>query len=120
MTPSNVLTRSIFAGILPVLLFGLRLVRIDVLLMGVLYSICLSFVALLYYDYLLTLDLEIKEYWPHPVNKLPTVFFYLNRYGSLLGHIGVLWGVVYTPSTFDSKAFAVSCRSCLSVFHFLF
>jgi hypothetical protein len=52
--------------------------------------------------------LEIKRYWPHPVNNFPTVLFYLNRYGSLLGHIVVIWEIVYTPSTFDSKASAVS------------
>ncbi|KAI0260293.1 hypothetical protein BC834DRAFT_973552 [Gloeopeniophorella convolvens] len=48
-------------------------------------------VAILYYDYLLTISREIRFVWP-PVNKLGwvTSVYFLNRYLSILGHAPLL------------------------------
>ncbi|KAK7046435.1 hypothetical protein R3P38DRAFT_2873789 [Favolaschia claudopus] len=45
--------------------------------------------ALLFYDYLLTLDLEISRYWGSRFSW-PTVLFFINRYGALLGNVPVI------------------------------
>ncbi|KAI0260291.1 hypothetical protein BC834DRAFT_552939 [Gloeopeniophorella convolvens] len=49
-------------------------------------------VAILYYDYLLTISREICFVWP-PVNKLGwvTTIYFLNRYLSMLGHAPVVF-----------------------------
>ncbi|KAJ7245657.1 hypothetical protein B0H12DRAFT_1127497 [Mycena haematopus] len=55
--------------------------------------------ALLFYDYLLTLDLEISRYWGARISW-STVLFFVNRYGSLLGNVPVVIQRFWTtPST---------------------
>ncbi|KAJ7429732.1 hypothetical protein B0H11DRAFT_1629598, partial [Mycena galericulata] len=42
--------------------------------------------ALLFYNYFLTFEWEISRYWGSKITW-PTVLFFLNRYGTLLGNI---------------------------------
>lgn len=46
--------------------------------------------AILYYDYALTLSTEVERFWRRPWS-LVSFGFYLNRYLSLLGHIPVMY-----------------------------
>nr|GAT42612.1 predicted protein [Mycena chlorophos] len=59
--------------------------------------------TLLFYDYLLTLKWEVSRYWPHPSRPTltsPTILFFANRYGTLLGNIPiVLLDVWLSPAT---------------------
>ncbi|KAF9016874.1 hypothetical protein BDP27DRAFT_1356060 [Rhodocollybia butyracea] len=48
-----------------------------------------SFVVILY-DYLVTLDLEVKYFWNCHLKGLGTILFYTNRYLSLLGNIPII------------------------------
>ncbi|KAJ7466818.1 hypothetical protein B0H11DRAFT_2239687 [Mycena galericulata] len=55
--------------------------------------------TLLFYDYFLTLEWEISRYWGSKITW-PTVLFFLNRYGTLLGNIPVVIQTFWTtPST---------------------
>ncbi|KAJ7214446.1 hypothetical protein GGX14DRAFT_610907 [Mycena pura] len=45
--------------------------------------------ALLFYDYFLTLDWELARYWCRAITW-PTVLFFANRYGTLLGNIPIV------------------------------
>ncbi|KAJ7832668.1 hypothetical protein B0H14DRAFT_2364677 [Mycena olivaceomarginata] len=45
--------------------------------------------AALFYEYFLTLSLEISRYWGTPL-KLPTTLFFANQYGTLFGTIPVV------------------------------
>ncbi|KAF8189492.1 hypothetical protein K438DRAFT_1832686 [Mycena galopus ATCC 62051] len=57
--------------------------------------------ALLYYDFLLTLDLEISRYWGTSLSW-PTLLFFLNRYLTLLGNVPAVVQRFWTaPSTPD-------------------
>jgi hypothetical protein len=57
--------------------------------------------TLLFYDFLLTLDLEISRYWGTPLSW-PTLLFFLNRYLTLLGNVpAVVQRFWTTPSTPD-------------------
>ncbi|KAF4581550.1 hypothetical protein EYR38_002879 [Pleurotus pulmonarius] len=47
----------------------------------------LSPVAILFYDFSLTLGTESKRFWEYPVWSSAAVLFYLNRYVGLSGHI---------------------------------
>ncbi|TCD60507.1 hypothetical protein EIP91_009953 [Steccherinum ochraceum] len=51
-----------------------------------------SAVVVLYWDYLLTLPDEIKLYWQgkQKILSWAPVFFFVNRYLALLGHIPVM------------------------------
>ncbi|KAJ7429736.1 hypothetical protein B0H11DRAFT_2141427 [Mycena galericulata] len=62
--------------------------------------------TLLFYDYFLTFEWEISRYWSSG-SKItwPTVLFFLNRYGSLLGNIPVVIQTFWTtPSTPQKSA----------------
>ncbi|KAJ8473163.1 hypothetical protein ONZ45_g16396 [Pleurotus djamor] len=43
--------------------------------------------AILFYDFLLTIDLEVERFWSRPQRSLNSFLFYLNRYAVLLGYI---------------------------------
>ncbi|KAJ6589278.1 hypothetical protein B0H19DRAFT_1103488 [Mycena capillaripes] len=64
-----------------------------------LYFNLISF-TMLFYDYFLTLSLEISRYWGPPL-KFPAILFFANRYGTLLGNIPVViqnfWTTESTP-----------------------
>jgi len=48
--------------------------------------------VMLYYDYFLTLPMEIERFWPQRTFSWALFFFYLNRYLALLGQIPfILW-----------------------------
>jgi hypothetical protein len=53
-------------------------------------------IALLYYDYLLTLPLEVSRFWDSRRLTWASSFFYLNRYLSLLGHAPVAFQYMWT------------------------
>ncbi|KAJ3852432.1 hypothetical protein EV368DRAFT_64931 [Lentinula lateritia] len=42
------------------------------------------------YEYLITLDLEVERFWKRKTKGLGSVFFYINRYFTLLGNIGII------------------------------
>ncbi|KAI0744810.1 hypothetical protein C8Q76DRAFT_789289 [Earliella scabrosa] len=46
--------------------------------------------AILYYDFILTLPLEIERYWKSRISW-GSVFFFLNRYVSILSHIPIVY-----------------------------
>ena len=60
---------------------------------------CFHSLAVLYFDYLLTLEMEVERFWKKPFSCL-TFGFFLNRYLSLLAHIPVMYELIYvqTPS----------------------
>ncbi|KIK65870.1 hypothetical protein GYMLUDRAFT_38363 [Collybiopsis luxurians FD-317 M1] len=51
----------------------------------------------LYYDHLMTLKDEIRLIWNRP-NTLSSYFFFINRYFSFFGNIGVLLSILFTTS----------------------
>jgi len=46
--------------------------------------------VILYYDYFLTLPLEIERFWPQRTFSWASFFFYVNRYMALLGQIPII------------------------------
>ncbi|EJF59252.1 hypothetical protein DICSQDRAFT_65360, partial [Dichomitus squalens LYAD-421 SS1] len=78
--------------------------------------------ALLYYEYVLTLPLEVERYW-HSAWSCASVLFFLNRYLTIFGHIPVVvefFGVfpqpvclhpLCTPVVKGLTRWADSCRS---------
>ena len=46
--------------------------------------------AILYYDFILTLPLEVERYWKSRFTWV-SVLFFLNRYGSVLSHIPIIY-----------------------------
>ncbi|KAF7343841.1 hypothetical protein MSAN_01965400 [Mycena sanguinolenta] len=55
--------------------------------------------TLLFYDFLLTLDLEVSRYWGARISW-PTALFFVNRYGTLFGNVPVVMEQFWTaPST---------------------
>ncbi|KAJ7135804.1 hypothetical protein C8R44DRAFT_696099 [Mycena epipterygia] len=69
--------------------------------------------TILFYDYLLTLDRETSRYWGSRITWA-TVFFYLNRYGLLVGVIPVMVG-----SFWEGPNKAKVCPSFATYFQFL-
>ncbi|KAJ7331372.1 hypothetical protein DFH08DRAFT_881467 [Mycena albidolilacea] len=61
----------------------------------------ISFTAL-FYEYFLTLSLEILRYWGTPL-KLPTILFFANRYGTLFGTIPVVIQNFWTTESSPQK-----------------
>ncbi|KAF9058425.1 hypothetical protein BDP27DRAFT_1153872, partial [Rhodocollybia butyracea] len=45
---------------------------------------------ILFYDYFLTLDLEVECFWGWSAKGFATLLFYINRYLSLLGNIPII------------------------------
>ncbi|KAJ7429731.1 hypothetical protein B0H11DRAFT_2264934 [Mycena galericulata] len=73
----------------------------EVNLNGMYYLNVIAF-TLLFYDYFLTFEWEISRYWSSGSKiSWPTVLFFLNRYGSLLGNIPVTFlgnfTLIFTP-----------------------
>ncbi|KAF7304447.1 hypothetical protein HMN09_00846900 [Mycena chlorophos] len=64
--------------------------------------------TILVYDYLLTLSREVSGFWGLRRPTWSTVFFFLNRYGSIFGTIPII--VQYFSTTTDPTKYAV--RSC--------
>jgi hypothetical protein len=56
--------------------------------------------TLLYYEYFITLELEVSRFWGLRLN-VPNVLFFANRYGMLLGTIPIVvqyfWTTEPTP-----------------------
>jgi hypothetical protein len=48
------------------------------------------FAVILYYDYFLTLPMEIERFWPQRTFSWALFLFYLNRYLALLGEIPII------------------------------
>nr|GAT43261.1 predicted protein [Mycena chlorophos] len=63
--------------------------------------------TILVYDYLLTLSREVSGFWGLRRPTWSTVFFFLNRYGSIFGTIPII--VQYFSTTTDPTKYAV-CR----------
>ncbi|KAK6975104.1 hypothetical protein R3P38DRAFT_3127196, partial [Favolaschia claudopus] len=74
---------------------------------------------LLFYDYLLTLDLEISRYWGSRFSW-PTVLFFINRYGALLGNVPVIvqkfWSAPESSALSPHKLTPISCQH-LELYH---
>ncbi|KAI9455170.1 hypothetical protein BJY52DRAFT_1188534 [Lactarius psammicola] len=56
-------------------------------------------VAILFYDYALTLSREVECFWPHPYRTgwVSSIFF-LNRYFAIFGHIPIVIGLIPNKS----------------------
>ena len=52
--------------------------------------------AILYYDYLLTFQLEVDRLWSVGRYTWASVLFFVNRYLALLGHIPVIYEFFWT------------------------
>ncbi|KAJ7050357.1 hypothetical protein C8F01DRAFT_1377773 [Mycena amicta] len=56
--------------------------------------------SLLFYDYFLTLDWEVARYWGAAQWTWPNIFYFANRYGTLVGNIPVVMQYFWsTPPT---------------------
>ncbi|TFY61762.1 hypothetical protein EVG20_g6934 [Dentipellis fragilis] len=63
------------------------------------YYLSTIYFVILYYDYLLTLPAEVKLFWLRSRRlSWPSVLFFVNRYGALLGHIPLMVEVLIFPS----------------------
>ncbi|KAJ7131497.1 hypothetical protein C8R43DRAFT_1133724 [Mycena crocata] len=62
----------------------------------------LNTLALLFYDYFLTLGWESSRYWGAKASW-PTVLFFLNRYGTLLGNVPVVIQAFWTAPVSTNK-----------------
>ncbi|KAJ7431240.1 hypothetical protein B0H11DRAFT_2210449 [Mycena galericulata] len=84
----------------------------EVNLNGMYYLNVIAF-TLLFYDYFLTFEWEISRYWSSGSKiSWPTVLFFLNRYGSLLGNIPVVIQTFWTtPSTPQKSAVCIRLES---------
>jgi hypothetical protein len=51
--------------------------------------------VIIYYDYLLTLPMEVVRFWSLPDITWVSFFFYINRYLSVLGHLPLLFEVFW-------------------------
>ena len=61
--------------------------------------------ALLYYDFILTLPLEAERFWASRQSWVST-FLYLNRYTALLFHIPVIYEYFYVmPESVSTQTF---------------
>ncbi|KAA1473571.1 hypothetical protein DENSPDRAFT_280649 [Dentipellis sp. KUC8613] len=58
----------------------------------------LIYFTVLFYDYLLTFSAEVHFFWSRRRMSWPSVLFFLNRYGALLGHIPYMIGEFMHPS----------------------
>lgn len=66
--------------------------------------------AILYYDYALTLPMEIDRFWATRSISWASGFFYLNRYLTLLGHIPlVVWQAYLDSHTLNKAEVRESC-----------
>ncbi|KAH9005489.1 hypothetical protein EDB86DRAFT_3071247 [Lactarius hatsudake] len=65
-------------------------------------------VAILYYDYALTLSREVKYFWPNPYHTgwVSSIFF-LNCYFSILGHILIIIGLIPNESCEPQNAYVL-------------
>ncbi|KAJ8689337.1 hypothetical protein PTI98_013367 [Pleurotus ostreatus] len=61
----------------------------------------LAAVTILYYDYWLTLPLEIERYWALEGFTTARFLFYLNRYTSLFAHVPVIVAYFWTDDPFN-------------------
>ncbi|KDQ22949.1 hypothetical protein PLEOSDRAFT_1073041 [Pleurotus ostreatus PC15] len=61
----------------------------------------LAAVTILYYDYWLTLPLEIERYWALKGFTAARFLFYLNRYTSLFAHVPVIVAYFWTDDPFN-------------------
>ncbi|KAJ7881569.1 hypothetical protein B0H14DRAFT_2704969 [Mycena olivaceomarginata] len=69
------------------------------------YYLAAASFTLLFYDYFLTFEWEVSRYWARPNLSWATIFFFLNRYGTLLGNIPVVIQNFWTtPSTPEKSA----------------
>ena len=53
--------------------------------------------ALLYYDFLLTISLEVERYWTGR-RSWASVFFFLNRYTAIVSHVPVMYEFFFAMS----------------------
>lgn len=51
---------------------------------------CSRAIVILFYDYFITLDLEVERFWKRNSRGLGAILFYINRYLSLLGNIPII------------------------------
>ena len=63
--------------------------------------------ALLYYDFLLTISLEVERYWTGR-RSWASVFFFLNRYTAILSHVPVIYEFFFVMSESVSECILVN------------
>ncbi|KAF9489904.1 hypothetical protein BDN71DRAFT_1593148 [Pleurotus eryngii] len=68
----------------------------------------LAAVTILYYDYWLTLPLEIERYWTLKGFTTARFLFYLNRYTSLFAHVPVIVAYFWTDDPFNKVDWAIA------------
>jgi hypothetical protein len=69
-------------------------------------------VAILYYDWALTFDLEILSIWRRPI-KASTILYVINRYFSIVGNVFV---TIVNLKTLPSQ---VCSKHCLTTLHLI-
>jgi len=55
--------------------------------------------AILYYDYFLTLPMEVEGYWHTGSHSWASIMFLANRYVAFLGHLPLFYGPFANPCT---------------------
>jgi hypothetical protein len=65
--------------------------------------------AILYYDYVITLSMEVERFWTFQSFTWASFFFFLNRYLSVVGHIPVVveffWTTPHPAFKFNVSAY---------------
>ncbi|PAV17090.1 hypothetical protein PNOK_0715400 [Pyrrhoderma noxium] len=61
----------------------------------------LASIVILFYDYLITLNLEIETVWKQSKLSLANVLFYCNRYFPILSYIWIITEAYGTSGTVD-------------------
>ena len=74
--------------------------------------VVLASTTLLYYDYLLTLPLELKRIWGQPIS-LVSILYVVNRYSALVGYIPVLMFTFDPPFNDTVRQHTLCTRSPL-------
>lgn len=71
--------------------------------------------VILYYDYLLTFDLEYDRFWKRPKITIGGLLFFFVRYGSLIGHIPVIAHTFVPISSLGSFQASIDLMSPLHI-----
>lgn len=63
--------------------------------------------VILYYEYVLTLPTEVRQYWQKGRWSLATVLFFLNRYVAIISHVPIVYEYFFQSSESVSVADAI-------------
>ncbi|ESK87060.1 hypothetical protein Moror_11941 [Moniliophthora roreri MCA 2997] len=68
--------------------------------------------TLIYYEYFITLEIEVERYWAHwRTFSLASTIFFLNRYVAVFGHVPVIVQYFWTkePSPYKQVTCVLFC-----------